>query len=147
MTEYSTNDETFGAVGFAYGPFHQKGHLQIVAHENAKDLIYAEVSHAYKGASKKYRNTIGNNMGTDLENKLEEAGLSIIKTMVNDVKNSSGARFSKPDEKGNVECCYGIRIAKKEFHEKFTEYISDNEELSIRAKEEKFDIDKFIDNF
>lgn len=147
ITRYTTDEEAFGAVGFAYGLHHQKGHLQINAHQNAKDIIYAEMSHAFKGASKTYRNTVGNNMGTDLENKLEEAGLAVIKTMVNDVKNSSGPRFSRPDEKGNIECCYGIRIAKKEYREKFAEYISDNEELKIRAKEEKFDIDKFIENF
>ncbi len=138
ITGYTTDEEAFGALGIAQGSSAQMGQLQFNALKNAKTLIIEQMAHEYKSATKDYMNSVGNNSGTDLENHLERIGLQTIETMVNDVKNSSEPKFSGIDEKGNMSCYIGIRIAKKAFIEKVADNISNDEELRIRFKEEQF---------
>ena len=127
ITGYTTDEEAFGALGIAQGSNAQMGQLQVNALENAKTLIKAQMAHQYKSATIDYMNSVGNNSGTDLENHLERIGLQTIETMVNDVKNSSEPKFSGIDEKGNMSCYIGIRIAKKTFkEEQFLEWMEKN---------------------
>ncbi len=138
LTGYNTNDESFGAIGIAYASRTRIAELQSIAMTNAQNLIRQQMAHAYRGAIDDYMNMVGNNAGTDIESKIERGGTQIINTMVNDVKNSSDPKFSGVDEKGNMTCYIGIRISKKEFADKVADYVSDDEELKIRFKEDQF---------
>ena len=42
------------------------------------------------------------------------------------------------DDKGNVNCFIGIRISKKAVADKIADYVSEDEELKIRFKEDQF---------
>ncbi len=138
ISGYTTDDESFGALGIAYASRNRIGELQRLAMANAQALIRQQMTHAYRGAIADYLNSVGNNVGTDVESKIEGGGTQIINNMVNDVKNSSEPKFSGIDEKGNITCYIGIRISKKEFTNKVADYISDDEELKIRFKEDQF---------
>ncbi|MDE5906594.1 MAG: hypothetical protein K2G66_03060, partial [Alistipes sp.] len=85
-----------------------------------------------------YSSYIGNNAGADAVHKVERAGTQIIDAIVNDTQATKGPMFSAVDEKGNVTCYVGIRVSKKAIAEKITDYVSEDEELKIRFKEEQF---------
>ncbi len=96
------------------------------------------MQHAYKGAVDDYMSSIGNNAGTDIEAKIERGGTQLIDVVVNDTQASKGPMFSAVDEKGNVTCFIGIRISKKMMADKIADYVSEDEELKIRFKEDQF---------
>ena len=152
VTGYNTNDESFGALGIAYGSRYRIAELQTLAMTNAQNLIRQQMAHAYRGAINDYMNAVGNNNGTDIESKIERAGTQLINTMVNEVKNSSEPKFSGVDEKGNMTVYIGIRVSKKEFINRVADNVSNDEELRIRFKEDQFrksmekEFEKFKDN-
>lgn len=131
-------DEYFGATGIAYGSAVQKGELQRIALQNAQDMIRQKMKHAYKGAVDGYMNTVANNVGRDIQSKVEAGGTQLIDAIVNDTQASKGPFFSSVDEKGNVDCYIGIRISKKAMADKIADYVSEDEELKIRFKEDQF---------
>lgn len=131
-------DEYFGATGIASGSKARMGELQLMALTNAQNIIRQKMQHAYKGAVDDYMNSVGNNAGTDIEAKIERGGTQIIDVIVNDTQASKGPMFSAVDDKGNVTCYIGIRISKKAMADKIADYVSEDEELKIRFKEEQF---------
>ncbi len=131
-------EDYFGATGIASGPKARMGELQLLALTNAQNIIRQKMQHAYKGAVDDYMNSVGNNAGTDIEAKIERGGTQIIDVIVNDTQASKGPLFSSVDEKGNVTCYIGIRISKKTIAEKIADYVSEDEELKIRFKEDQF---------
>ena len=131
-------DEYFGATGIASGPKARMGELQLMALTNAQNIIRQNMQHAYKGAVDDYMSSIGNNAGTDIEAKIERGGTQLIDVVVNDTQASKGPMFSAVDEKGNVTCFIGIRISKKMMADKIADYVSEDEELKIRFKEDQF---------
>ena len=92
--------------------------------------------HAYKGMVSEYSNMIGNNGGTDFEEKAEAAGDKIIDVIVNNTDPIE--ERSNMDEKGYVTFYRLIRISKKETAEKIAKAVSENEELKMRYKEEEY---------
>ncbi len=134
--EYDT-DESFGATGIASGPKMRMDVLQSAALSNAQGLVRQKMQHAYKGAIDDYMSYMGNNVGSDAVNKMERGGTQIMDLIVNDTK-ATKVVFSSPDDKGNVTCFVGIRVDKKKIAETITNYISEDEELKIRFKEEEF---------
>ena len=131
-------DEYFGATGIASGSKARMGELQLMALTNAQNIIRQKMQHAYKGAVDDYMNSVGNNAGTDIEAKIERGGTQIIDVIVNDTQASKGPMFSAVDDKGNVTCYIGIRISKKAMVDKIADYVSEDEELKIRFKEDQF---------
>lgn len=131
-------EEYFGATGIASGPKARMGDLQLLALTNAQNIIRQKMKHAYKGAVDDYMNSIGNNAGTDIESKVERGGTQLIDVIVNDTQASKGPMFSAVDDKGNVDCFIGIRISKKAVADKIADYVSEDEELKIRFKENQF---------
>lgn len=131
-------DEYFGATGIASGSKARMGELQLMALANAQNIIRQKMQHAYKGAVDDYMNSIGNNAGTDIEAKIERDGTQLIDVIVNETQASKGPLFSAVDEKGNVTCFIGIRISKKMMADKIADYVSEDEELKIRFKEDQF---------
>ncbi len=135
--EHDTEDY-FGATGIAYGPKANMDVLQLNALTNAQNVIRQKMKHAYKGLVSDYANTVSNNAGSDIESKIERGGDQIIDAIVNDTQASKGPFFSSVDDKGNVTCYLGIRISKKDVAEKIADYVSEDEELKIRFKEDQF---------
>lgn len=131
-------DDYFGATGIASGPKARMDVLQMAALTNAQNIVRQKMQHAYKGAIDDYSSYIGNNAGSDAVNKVERAGTQIIDAIVNDTQATKGPMFSAVDEKGNVTCYVGIRVSKKAIAEKITDYVSEDEELKIRFKEDQF---------
>ena len=131
-------DDYFGATGIASGPKARMDVLQMSALTNAQNIVRQKMQHAYKGAIDDYSSYIGNNAGADAVNKVERAGTQIIDAIVNDTQATKGPMFSAVDEKGNVTCYVGIRVSKKAIAEKITDYVSEDEELKIRFKEDQF---------
>ena len=131
-------EEYFGATGIASGPKARMGELQLMALTNAQNIIRQKMRHAYKGAVDDYMNSVGNNAGTDIEAKIERGGTQIIDVIVNDTQASKGPMFSAVDDKGDVTCYIGIRISKKAMADKIADYVSEDEELKIRFKEDQF---------
>lgn len=131
-------DDYFGATGIASGPKARMDVLQMAALTNAQNIVRQKMQHAYKGAINDYSSYIGNNAGADAVNKVERAGTQIIDAIVNDTQATKGPMFSAVDEKGNVTCYVGIRVSKKAIAEKITDYVSEDEELKIRFKEDQF---------
>ena len=131
-------DDYFGATGIASGPKARMDVLQMSALTNAQNIVRQKMQHAYKGAIDDYSSYIGNNAGSDAVNKVERAGTQIIDAIVNDTQATKGPMFSAVDEKGNVTCYVGIRVSKKAIAEKITDYVSEDEELKIRFKEDQF---------
>ncbi|MCM1151958.1 MAG: hypothetical protein NC209_04875 [Alistipes sp.] len=131
-------DDYFGATGIATGPKARMDVLQMSALTNAQNIVRQKMQHAYKGAIDDYSSYIGNNAGSDAVNKVERAGTQIIDAIVNDTQATKGPMFSAVDEKGNVTCYVGIRVSKKVIAEKIADYVSEEEELKIRFKEEQF---------
>lgn len=135
--EFDT-DDYFGASGIATGPKVRMGELYSVAITNAQNIVRQKMQHAYKGAIDDYMNMIGNNAGSDFQSKIERGGTQIIDAIVNDTRESNPPVFSAVDDKGNITCYVGIRIYKKAVAEKITDYVSKDEELEIRFKEDQF---------
>lgn len=131
-------EEYFGATGIASGSKARMGELQLLALTNAQNIIRQKMRHAYKGAVDDYINSVGNNAGTDIESKIERGGTQIIDAIVNDTQASKGPMFSGVDDKGDVTCYIGIRISKKAMADKIADYVSEDEELKIRFKEDQF---------
>lgn len=131
-------DDYFGATGIASGPKARMDVLQMAALTNAQNIVRQKMQHAYKGAIDDYSSYIGNNAGADAVNKVERAGTQIIDAIVNDTQATKGPMFSAVDEKGNVTCYVGIRVSKKVIAEKIADYVSEEEELKIRFKEDQF---------
>lgn len=131
-------EEYFGATGIASGSKARMGELQLLALTNAQNIIRQKMKHAYKGAVDDYMNAVGNNAGTDIQSKVERGGTQLIDAIVNETQASKGPMFSAVDEKGNVTCYIGIRISKKTMADKIADYVSEDEELKIRFKEEQF---------
>lgn len=131
-------DEYFGATGIATGPYARMGNLQLLALTNAQDMVRQKIKHAYKGMVSNYMQEYGNNLGTDVKDKLQRAGDQMIDAIVNDTQASKGPLFSNVDEKGNVTCFIGIRVSKKMTTERITDYVSEDEELKIDFKESQY---------
>lgn len=131
-------EEYFGATGIASGSKARMGELQLLALTNAQNIIRQKMQHAYKGAVDDYINSVGNNAGTDIQSKVERGGTQVIDVIVNNTQASKGPMFSAVDDKGNVTCYIGIRISKKSVADKIVDYVSEDEELKIRFKEEQF---------
>ena len=136
-SEHDT-DEYFGATGIAYGPKANMDILQLNALTNAQNAVRQKMKHAYKGLVSDYANTVSNNAGTDIQSKVERGGDQIIDVIVNDTQASKGPVFTSVDEKGNVTCFIGIRVSKKVVADKIADFVSEDEELKIRFKEEEF---------
>ncbi len=139
----NTDEENFGATGISTtGVIANAGELQFQAVENAKKIIRAQLAHSFKSVTDSYFNNMGNNLGTDSQNKLEGAGSEVIKRLLNDVKYSIGPKFTTPDNKGLVQAFYGIKIPKatvaQEFTDAVADVVSEDEELKIRFKESQF---------
>lgn len=134
--EYDT-DEEFGATGIASGSKMRMDVLQRTALNNAQNIVRQKMQHAYKGAFDDYMNYVGNNVGADAQAKAEAGGTQIMDLIVNDTK-ATKVVFSSPDEKGNVTCFVGIRVNKKAVSDKIADYVSEDEELKIRFKEDEF---------
>lgn len=135
--EYDT-DDYFGATGIAYGPKANMDILQLNALTNAQNAVRQKMKHSYKGMVSDYANTVSNNAGTDIQSKVERGGDQIIDAIVNDTRASKGPMFTAVDDKGNVTCFIGIRVSKKDVAEKIADYVSEDEELKIRFKEDEF---------
>ena len=97
-------------VGMASGPRARMGQIRIAALRNGQQLIREEMKHAYKGMVSEYSNSIGNNGGTDFEEKAEAAGDKIIDVIVNNTDPID--EQSNMDEKGIVTFYRLIRISK-----------------------------------
>lgn len=142
LTELSVGeidtDEYFGATGIAYGQLTEIGDLQVEALENAKEIVHRKMRHAYKGLISSYSNSVRNNDAANKQSKLESLGNQIIDDMVNDIKATRNPILSDVDDKGNVYYFISVRVNKKELADKIAEYISKDEELSIRLKEDEF---------
>ena len=135
--EHDTEDY-FGATGIAYGPKANMDVLQLNALTNAQNAVRQKMKHSYKGMVSDYANTVSNNVGTDIQSKVERGGDQIIDAIVNDTQASKGPMFSSVDEKGNVTCYLGIRVSKKVVADKIADFVSEDEELKIRFKEDQF---------
>lgn len=131
-------DEYFGATGIATGAHARMGALQLLALTNAQDMVRQKMKHAYKGMVSNYMQEYGNNVGTDIKEKLERAGDQIIDVIVNETQASKGPLFSNVDDKGNVTCFIGIRVSKKMTTDKIADYVSEDEELKIDFKESQY---------
>lgn len=135
-------DEYFVGLGIARVSQYQMGQAHSDALADAQKKVRMKVSHAYKGVITNYSNSIGNNNGTDVQNKLENAGTQIIDAIINDTRESSKPQFSAVDDKGYVTCFVNIRIYKNDLAQKIAEKVadavSDDEEMSIRFKEAEF---------
>lgn len=131
-------EEYFGATGMAYGQKKDADFLQLKALTNAQDVVRQKMKHVYKGLVSNYANSISNNVGTDIQSKLERGGDQIIDAIVNDTQAPKRPYFSPVDEKGNVTCFIGIRVYKKVVADKIADYVSEDEELKIRFKEDEF---------
>ncbi len=139
----NTDEENFGATGISpTGAMAIMGTLQLEAAENAKKMIYAQMAHKYKSVVDSYFNNVGNNLGTDFQNKLEGAGTAVIDRLVNDVKYSIGPKWTSPGNKGLMQAFYGIKIPKttvaQELTDAVADVVSEEEELKIRFKESQF---------
>lgn len=135
-SEYDT-EEYFAATGISSGPSTRMDVLQTSALTNAQNIIRQKMQHAYRGAIDDYSNYIGTNAGSDADVKVERAGIQIIDDIINDTQ-SRCLKFSSVDEKGNVTCFVGIRISKKETADRISDFVSADDELKIRFKEENF---------
>ena len=134
---FRPSDENYWyEVGTASGPRARMGQVRIAALRNGQQLIREEMRHAYKGMVSEYSNMIGNNGGTDFEEKAEAAGDKIIDVIVNNTDPID--ERSNMDEKGNVTFYRLIRISKKEAAEKIAKAVSEDEELKTRFKEEEY---------
>lgn len=134
---FRPSDENYWyEVGTASGPRARMGQVRIAALRNGQQLIREEMRHAYKGMVSDYSNMIGNNGGTDFEEKAEAAGDKIIDVIVNNTDPID--ERSNMDEKGNVTFYRLIRISKKEAAEKIAKAVSENKELKMRFKEEEY---------
>jgi len=136
-SEHDT-DEYFGATGIAYGSKANMDILQLNALTNAQNAVRQKMKHSYKGLVSDYANSISNNGGTDIQSKVERGGDQIIDAIVNETQASKGPMFSAVDEKGNVTCFIGIRVYKNVVADKIADYVSEDEELKIRFKEDEF---------
>lgn len=138
--EYDT-DESFGATGMAYGPRTQSGTVHQNALTNAQEIVRQKIKHSYKGVIDTYSESFGNNVGTDVRNKIERAGTQVIDAVINDTKESQ-VKFSSVDEKGNVNCYVGIRINKDKLADEVTKAVkkavTEEEEAKIRFDEAQF---------
>lgn len=145
--EYDT-DESFGATGIASGPVARMDVIQMQSLTNAQNLVRQKMKHAYKGAIDDYSSYIGNNAGSDATTKMERAGTQIIDAIVNDTK-ATQIRWTRPDDKGNIMCFTGIRVDKKLITDAIADYVSEDEELKIRFKEEEFrkKMDSYIEKY
>ncbi len=131
-------DEYFGATGIAYGSRTSMDILQLNALTNAQDVVRQKIKHSYKGLVSSYAGSISNNAGTDIQSKVERGGDQIIDAIVNDTQAPEKPYFSPVDEKGNVTCFIGIRVYKKVVADKIADFVSEDEELKIRFKEDEF---------
>ena len=134
--EYDT-DDSFGATGIATGQRTRMDVIQLQSLANAQDLVRQKMKHAYKGLIDNYSEYIGTDKGSDAITKMERGGSQIIDAIVNDTK-ASQVRWSSVDEKGNITCYTGIRVDKKVVADAISDYVSEDEELKIRFKEEEF---------
>lgn len=132
----------FAATGIAIGAKARIAELQLMALENAKQMIRQKMQHAYKGAIDNYMNSVGTNAGNDIEAKLEAGGTQIIDLIVDEVSATCGPKYSAVDERGDVTCFIGIRVPKRALAETIVDNVRDNvsedEELKIRFKEDEF---------
>lgn len=134
---FTPSDENFWyEVGIASGPRARMGQVRLAALRNGQALIREEMQHAYKGMVSDYNKTIGNNAGTDYQEKVEAAGDKIIDVIVNNTDPIN--EVSNMDEKGNVTFYRLIRISKKETAQKIAKAVSEDEELKIRFNEEEY---------
>lgn len=134
--EYDT-DDSFGATGIATGSKMRMDVLQKVALANAQELVRQKMKHSYKGLLTNYSNYTGTNIGADAEKKMEDGGDQIIDVIVNNTRATKVA-WSNADDKGNITCFVGIRVDKKVMADAISDFVSEDEELKIRFKEELF---------
>ncbi len=130
-------EEYFGATGIAYGPLNQLGEVQKNALANGQDQIRMKMKHSYKGMISNYSKANSNKLGTDIQSKLEGAGDHIINAIINDTRDSKEPIYT-PDDKGNVTVFRALRVYKKEFADRVSKYISEDEELKLQFDEKQF---------
>lgn len=112
-------DEYFEALGISYGSKVRMGELHMLALTNAQNIIRQKMAHVYKGVIEDYMRVYGNNLGTDIETKMERGGKQFINAILNDTREVGSPEFSEMDEKGNVTCYVVARVYKQGLAEKW----------------------------
>lgn len=131
----ATEDEWY-EVGTATGPKARMGQIRVAALRNARQLIRESMSEAYKGMLSEYSNMVGNNIGTDYQEKAEAAGDKIIDAVTGKLPPID--EQYNIDEKGNITFFRLVKMSKKEIADKIANAVSEDEELKIRFKESEF---------
>lgn len=129
-TVYDT-PEQFAATGIYEGSYRQKGQVQKFALRNAKELVREKFHHSYQGLISDYSQSIGNNRGNDITNKMTSAGDQIVDIILNDIQ-SSCTKYSNISEDGKIECYVGIIVPKDLIADQVTNAVAD-----VLTKEEK----------
>ena len=139
--EMYDDDEWFAATGIYAASSKQKGVVLANALAAAQREVRMKVQHAYKGMVSDFMESVGNNKGNDVEQKLTQAGDQIIDKVINDTQ-AKCREFGAVQADGDVEAYVGIRIRKKELSEKITENIknklSDEEKMKVKFDEEEY---------
>jgi len=141
-------DEYFEALGISYGSKVRMGELHILALTNAQNIIRQKMAHVYKGVIEEYMRVYGNNLGTDIETKMERGGKQFMNAILNDTREIGSPEFSEMDEKGNVTCYVVARMYKQGLAEKMADFILESEDLKGKLEEVQLRriIDKNFDN-
>ena len=127
------DDKNFAATGIAYGAQTQLGSVQQLALENAQNMIYAKMEHAYGGFIDNYIEAIGTKQGTDIETEIRGVGRRAIMQVV---KNTSASciKFSDVDDKGNVQCFVAVKIPKEKVSQEIANNLSKSQKGEIRER-------------
>jgi len=131
----ATEDEWY-EVGTAVGPKTRMSQIRVQALRNARQLIRESMSEVYKGLVSEYSNMVGNNIGTDYQEKAEAAGDRIIDAVTGQLPPVD--EQYNIDEKGNITFFRLVKMSKKELADKIVDAVTNDEELKIRFKEQEF---------
>lgn len=129
-------EEEWYEVGTAVGPKARMSQVRVQALRNARQLIRESMSEAYKGLVSEYSNMVGNNIGTDYQEKAEAAGDRIIDAVTGQLPPVD--EQYNIDEKGNITFFRLVKMSKKELADKIVDAVSNDEELRLRFKEQEF---------
>lgn len=139
--EIYDTDTDFAATGIFKGSMNQKGEVLKNAIQNAQEQVRMKIKHAYLGMVSDYSQTIGDDMGNEIQRKVTMAGDQIIDAIVNDTKVVC-QRFGEVDESGHIECYVGIKISKDDLSAQVAQAISneldEDEKLKIGFNEMKY---------
>lgn len=131
-------DEYFEALGISYGSKARMGELHMMALTNAQNIIRQKMAHVYKGVIEDYIRAYGNNLGTDIETKMERKGKQFMDAILNDTREVGSPEFSEMDEKGNITCYVVARMYKKGLAGKMSDFVLKSEELKGKIEEAPF---------